>query len=134
MKRIALHTSMFTKESYPYNGPSLPMAETRMILFEVKSHTYGEFYVCLIICSPEQETDLVNKWLIHEIRSADTQIENVHFLHDGIIESIKKPRRVRYLNHAHLSQVRAPLLLDETPYMIIGKHFEEVQLRFGSHA
>ena len=72
------------------------MAETRMILFEVKSHTWEQFSDD--IKNSDFDSHFVNERLIHEIGSANTQIENMHFLHDSIIESIEKPRGVRDLN------------------------------------
>lgn len=43
-------------------------------------------------------TNLVNKRLIHEIRSSNAQVQNIHFFQDCIVKSIQKPRRVRHLN------------------------------------
>lgn len=40
---------------------------------------------------------LVNKWLIHEVRSSNTQVENIEFLVDGVVEGIKKPGGIRNL-------------------------------------
>ena len=43
-------------------------------------------------------TNLVNKRLIHEIRSSNAQVQNIHFFQDCIVKSIQKPRCVRHLN------------------------------------
>lgn len=78
------------------------MADTRMTLFEVKSHTY-EHSLCSIWWSCFR-SHFVDEGLIHEIWSANTQIQYVHFLHDSVIECIEKPRSVGDLNDPCVSE------------------------------
>ena len=41
--------------------------------------------------------DLFNKRLVFEVRASYAEVEDVHPLHDGVVESIQEPRRVRDL-------------------------------------
>lgn len=65
------------------------MAQTVLILY---------FHSLTIYLSNEEHlvyaystTNLVNKRLIHEVWSANTQIQNVHLFQDGVVKSVKKP-------------------------------------------
>lgn len=40
---------------------------------------------------------LVYKRVVHEIWAADTQVQHVDLLHNGVVERIQEPRGVRYL-------------------------------------
>ena len=40
----------------------------------------------------------VNERLVHEIRTPDTQVQNMDLLHDGIVEGVQEPGCVTHLN------------------------------------
>lgn len=51
---------------------------------------------------------LVNKGMVHEVRAADAEVENVNLLQDGIIKGVQKPRGVRNLG-GEMNDVTLPL-------------------------
>ncbi len=41
--------------------------------------------------------NLFDEWLIFEVWTADAEIEDVHPLHNGVVERVQEPGRVRHL-------------------------------------
>lgn len=41
--------------------------------------------------------------MVHEVRPADAEVENVDLFQDGVVESVEEPRCVRYLQEFKLS-------------------------------
>ena len=46
---------------------------------------------------------LFDEWLIFEVWTPDAEIEDVHSLHDGVVERVQEPGRVRHLLINHKS-------------------------------
>ena len=45
----------------------------------------------------EEDADLVHKRLVQEVRPSNAEVEHINLLQNGVVEGIKKPRRVRHL-------------------------------------
>ena len=69
---------------------------------------YVKYYVPIqrpIVSNSRYHDDLIGsefpnfiyERMVHEIWSSDTQIQNVYFLQNGVVKSIKKPRCVGHL-------------------------------------
>jgi len=46
---------------------------------------------------------LIDKWMIHEIGSANTKIQHINLFQYCVVESIQKPRGIRYLKQSTMT-------------------------------